>query len=109
MPTIETTDERLVLRTGSIFNQVTLTLDKTEGKVRLDRTMLMWQRRPVELGLSDIDDVAVIAVKDAASGARMHVPTPHMCTGETVPLPVEDAAAEKTAHELRDFLGLRPH
>jgi len=107
MTILESNDHRLVVQAGSLFNVTTLTLDKDEGRACLDRRVLMWRRRPVELGLSEIDDVGIVAIKDTASGAVLHEPVLHTRRGETIPLPVADEEADLTAHELRAFLGLQ--
>jgi hypothetical protein len=106
MTILESTPQRLVVKAGSLLNQMTLTLDKQAGAARLDRTTLMWHRKPVDLPLADIDHVDVLTIHDGASGADVHQPVLHTRTGDTIPLPVADEEAEITADRLRGFLGL---
>jgi len=106
MTILQHTPERLVVQAGSLINQCTLTLDRTTGSARLDRTMLLWPRKPVELSLAEIDRVDVITMHDGASGADVHEPVLHTRSGTTIPVPVADEEASVTAAELRGFLGL---
>jgi hypothetical protein len=106
MTILESTPQRLVVKAGSLLNQMTLTLDKQAGEARLDRTVLMWHRKPVDLRLADIDHVDVLSIHDAASGAEVHQPVLHTRAGDTFALPVRDAEADITAQRLRGFLGL---
>ena len=67
MTIVQNTPERLVVQAGSPINKCTLTLDRTTGHARLDRTLLLWPRKPVEFALADIDHVDVITSHDPAS------------------------------------------
>ena len=55
MANIEISQHKLVLKQGS----TTLTLDKDAGKATLQQRLLLWNKKPVEFALSDIDDIAV--------------------------------------------------
>ena len=55
MANIESTPRKLVLKEGS----TTLTLEKESGKATLQQKVLLWNKKPVEFALSEIDDVAV--------------------------------------------------
>jgi hypothetical protein len=106
MTILQNTPERLVVQAGSRVNQCTLTLDRTTGSARLDRTLLMWPRKPVEVAIAEIDHVDVVTIHDAASGADTHQPVLHTRSGEAIALPVPDEEAGTTAAQLRGFLGL---
>jgi hypothetical protein len=67
----------------------------------------MWRRKPVELSLSEIDGVGIVTTADPASGAELHEPVLRTRGGERIALPVPDEEADRTAAELRTFLGLR--
>ena len=65
MANIENTARKLVLKEGS----TTLTLDKESGKATLQSKILLWNKKPVEFALSEIDDIAVKSETDGLSGA----------------------------------------
>ena len=103
MAKIENTARKLVLKEGSTM----LTLDKDSGKGTLQHKVLLWNKKPVEFALSDIDDIAVKSDKDGLSGAMIHHSVLHRRTGEIAVLTTEeekDAAA--TVKKLRSFVGL---
>jgi phosphatidate phosphatase PAH1 len=103
MPITEKTAKKLVLQTGS----TTLTLDKDAGKATLQKKLLLWNRKPVEFALSDIDDIAVKSEVDGASGATIHHSVVHRRTGEITVLTTEEAKdAAETVTRLRGFVGL---
>ena len=106
MTILQQTPERLVVQAGSLINRCTLTLDRTTGGARLDRTLLLWPRKPMEFALADIDQVDVITTHDPASGADMHQPVLHTRSGTAIAVPVADEEAGSTATQLRGFLGL---
>jgi hypothetical protein len=107
MTILESTPQRLVVRGGSWLNQTTFKADKNEGRAQLERHILFWRRTPVELPLSDIADVAVTSVTDAASGAEIYLPVVRTRAGETLALPgTEHEEADEVAGHLRDLLGL---
>ena len=62
MKHIEEIPGKLVLKAGS----TTLTLDKDTGKATLQKKLLLWNKKPVEFALSDIDDIAVKSDVDGA-------------------------------------------
>jgi len=103
MANIEITARKLVLKQGSI----TLTLDKDAGKATLQQKILLWNKKPTEFALSDIDDIAVKWENDGLSGATIHHSVLHRRSGETTVLTTEEAKdATATVKTLRDFVGL---
>lgn len=103
MASIEETPRKLVLKAGS----TTLTLDKDFGKATLQQKMLLWNKKPVEFALSDIDDIAVKSDVDGLSGAAIHHSVVHRRTGEVTVLTTEEARdATETVRKLRGFVGL---
>jgi hypothetical protein len=103
MKQIEEIPGKLVLKAGS----TTLTLDKDYGKATLQKKLLLWNRKPVEFPLSDIDDIAVKSEKDGASGATIHHGVLHRRTGEITVLTTEEAKdAAETVQKLRGFIGM---
>jgi hypothetical protein len=105
MAMIESTPSRLVLKDGS----TTVTFDKTSGHATLQQKILLWNKKPVEFDLDDIDDIAVKSEVDGLSGAQIYHSVMHRRTGETMVLTTEEAkSAEVTVRRLREFVGL-PH
>lgn len=103
MANIEHTAHKLVLKEGS----TTLTLDKESGKATLQSKVLLWNKKPVEFALSEIDDIAVKSDTDGLSGAAIHHSVLHRRTGEITVLTTEEAKdAKTTVATLRDFVGL---
>lgn len=103
MAKIETTERKLVLREGSM----TLTLDKDAAKATLQQKVLLWNKKPVEFALADIDDIAVKTDKDGLSGATIHHSVLHRRTGEVTVLTTEEAKdAAATVQTLRGFVGM---
>jgi hypothetical protein len=103
MANIETTPRKLVLKEGS----TTLTLDKDSGKATLQHKVLLWNKKPVEFALSEIDDIAVKSEQDGLSGAPIHHSVMHRRTGEITVLTTEEAKdAAATVQKLRGFVGL---
>lgn len=109
MTIVQETPERLVVQAGSRLNQTTLTLDRQQGRAWLERNLLMWRRKPVEVALADIADVEIRAEIDPASGAEMHVPIMRTRDGMVLTLPVAEAEADDTVRRVCGFLGLPPH
>jgi hypothetical protein len=69
--------------------------------------MLLWNKKPVEFALSDIDDIAVKSDVDGLSGAAIHHSVLHRRTGEITVLTTEEAKdAAETVKKLRGFIGL---
>ena len=66
MPILENTQTHLSIKSGS-----TLTLDKTSGKITLQRKLMFWQKKPVEKPLSEVVAVSVDAGVDRASGVEI--------------------------------------
>ena len=103
MAMIESTPSRLILKDGS----TTVTFDKTSGHAILQRRILLWNKKPVEFDLADIDDIAVTSEMDGLSGARIYHSVMHRRTGETMVLTTEEPKeAEVTVSRLREFVGL---
>jgi len=103
MANIEETPRKLILKAGSM----TLTLDKDSDKATLQQKMLLWNKKPVEFEIADIDDIAVKSNVDGLSGAAIHHGVLHKRTGETIVLTTEEARdAAETVQKLRGFVGL---
>ena len=103
MAHIEETPRKLTLKAGS----TTLTLDKDSHKATLQQKMLLWNKKPVEFEIDDIDDIAVKSDVDGLSGAAIHHGVLHRRTGEIVVLTTEEARdAAETVKKLRGFVGL---
>jgi hypothetical protein len=103
MAMIESTPSRLILKDGS----TTVTFDKTSGHATLQQKILLWNKKPVEFDLSDIDDIAVKSEMDGLSGAKIFHSVMHRRTGEVLVLTTEEAGdAEATVQKLREFVGL---
>ena len=103
MAKIEATPRKLILKAGA----TTLTLDKDSGKATLQQKMLLWNKKPVEFALSNIDDIAVKSNVDGLSGAKIHHSVLHERTGEIIVLTTEeDKDADETVNKLRGFVGL---
>ena len=104
MANIESTPNKLVLKEGS----TTLILDKEAGKATVQHKILLWNKKPVEFALSDIDDIAVKSDKDGLSGATIYHSVLHRRSGATMVLSTEEAkGAEATVKTLREFVGLQ--
>jgi hypothetical protein len=106
MAIVEHNSNRLVVEAGGGLSAFSLALDKQAGIARIERSMLMWKRRPREIPLADIKDFAVASFKDAASGAELRKLLLRTQADEAIEVPVETAAIEETAATLRNFLGL---
>ncbi len=103
MPITERTPHRLVLKSGS----TTLTLDKTAGKVVLQRKVLLWGLKPVEASLSEISDITIDTAVDRASGVEVCHTMLIMQGGRGWAFPAADKTeAETNAAAMRDFLGM---
>ena len=103
MADIIDTPRKLVLTKGS----TTLTLDKDTGKATLQQKLLLWNKKPVEFELSDIEDISVKSVTDGLSGAAIHHSVLRRRSGEVTVLTTEEAKdAAATVAKLRGFVGL---
>jgi len=103
MPIIESTQQRLVLKSGS----TTLTLDKAANKAAMQRKLLLWQLKPVEAPLSEITDVTIDTAVDRASGVEVCHTMLILHGSEGWAFPAADKKdAEANAAALRQFLGL---
>ena len=71
MAIVEHSTNRLVVAAGGGLSSFSLALDKQAGLARIERNMLMWKRRPLEMPLADIKDFDVATFKDAVSGAEL--------------------------------------
>jgi hypothetical protein len=102
MANIEISQHKLVLKQGS----TTLTLDKDAGKATLQQRLLLWNKKPIEFALSEIDDIAVRSETDGLSGAKIHHSVLHRRSGEIAVLTTEEAKdAAETVKTLREFVG----
>jgi hypothetical protein len=104
MSIIENTPRRLVLTSGS----TTLALDKDAGKATLQRKFLFWNRKPVELPLSELAAVTLDKAVDRASGVELFDTMLVTQAGAAWALRAEDKAeAERNIAALREFLALK--
>jgi hypothetical protein len=103
MPMLENTEMRLSIQSGS----TTLTLDKTSGKIMLQRKMLLWQRKPIEKPLSEVVSVSVDANVDRASGVEICHTMVVFKAGDAWALSAADKnEAQANANAIRDWLRL---
>ena len=106
MAIVERSNNRLVVEAGGGLSAFSLALDKRAGLARIERSMLMWKRKPLEMPLNEIKGFDVASFKDAASGAELRKLLMRTRADEAIEVPVEEAAMEQTAAALRDFLGI---
>src|SRR5262245_38494295 len=100
MPIFEKTQTRLSIKSGS----TTLTLDKTSGKITLQRKLMFWQRKPVEKPLSELVSVCVDAGVDRASGVEICHTMMIFNAGDAWALPAADKnEAKANAVDIRDW------
>ena len=100
---IESAPQRMVAQSGS----TTLTLDKTASKATLQRKLLFWKLKPLELPLGEVAEFAVDAGVDRASGVEICNTMLVTRGGAAWALPADDKKdAEATAAAMRAFLGL---
>jgi hypothetical protein len=103
MPIMESTPERLVLKSGS----TTLTLSRDSGKAVMQRKLLFWSLKPVEAPIASINEVTVDAAVDRASGVEVCSTMLVMSTGAAWSLAAADKNdAQKSADALRGFLAI---
>jgi hypothetical protein len=103
MPITENTPQLLVLKSGS----TTLTLDKGAGKATMQRKLLFWALKPLEMPLSEVAEIAIDAGVDRASGIEVCNTMLVSRAGVGWAMPAADKKdAEKTSAALREFLGL---
>jgi hypothetical protein len=103
MTDIRRKDDALELRSGSTL----LRLDRAGGKAVLQRKFLFVKMKPAEMDLSDIADVTLDVGVDRASGVEVCNAMLVSREGSAFAVPAADKAdAEKTAHAMREFLGL---
>jgi hypothetical protein len=104
MPITESTPRRLVLTSGS----TTLTLDKDAGKATLQRKLLFWNLKPIELPLSEFSSVTLDKAVDRASGVEIFHSMLVTRKGAAWAFPANDKPdAEKNIAALREFLALQ--
>ena len=104
MPILENAQTRLSIKSGS----TTLTLDKTSGKISLQRKLLFWQQKPVEKPLSDVASASIDAVVDRASGVEICHTMVIFKAGDAWALPAADKnEAQGNAAAIQAWLGLQ--
>jgi hypothetical protein len=102
MPIVENTPMRLVLKSGS----TSLTLDKSAGKVTLQRKLLLWDRKPAEMALSEVTDATVDIAVDRASGVEVCHTMVIFRAGQGWAIQADDKNdAQATVAAVRKFLG----
>ena len=100
---IDNAPQRLVLQSGS----TTLTLDKDANTAVMQRKLLFWSLKPLEVPLTDVAEITVDAGVDRASGVEICNTMVVMRTGAGWALSAADRKdAEATATAMRGFLGL---
>jgi hypothetical protein len=100
---IETSSERLVLRSGS----TSIILDKTAGTAVLQRKLLFWARKPVERPISSVTQATVTTDIDPASRAEMCSAMLALREGGGWVLSAQDKHdATAAVAAVREFLGL---
>lgn len=101
MPITENTPQRLVLRSGSTL----LTLSRDARKAVLQRKLLFWNLKPLEVSLADIKDVKVDTPADRASGVEACATMLVLASGAAWALPAADKKdAQTSAEAIRKFL-----
>jgi hypothetical protein len=104
MAIVESTSRRLVLASGS----TKLTLDKDAGQARLQRKLLFWNLKPVELPLSQFSSVTLDKAVDRASGVEIFHTMLVTQAGSAWAFPADGKSeAERNADALRAFLALQ--
>lgn len=103
MSIVESTQRRLVLWSGT----TSLTLDKDSNKASLQRKLLFWKLKPIEVALSEIGEVTVDKAVDRTSGVEMFSTMVVSRGGSGWALSASSKAdADKNAATIREFLGL---
>ena len=81
---------------------------RTSGKATLQRKLLFWNLKPLELALAEVAEFAVDAGVDRASGVEICNTMLVTRSGAAWALPAADRKdAEATAAAMRGFLGLK--
>lgn len=103
MVKISESASQLVATSGA----TTITLDRDAGTATVQRKLLLWSRKPVEIPLRDICECKVDAAVDRASGAEICNASLVTRDGMAWPLPANDKKeAQTAAAQLCAFLGL---
>jgi hypothetical protein len=101
---VDSAPQRLVLQSGS----TKLTLDKDAGKAVMNRKLLFWALKPLELPLAEVTQIDIDAGVDRASGIEVCNTMLITRGGAAWALPAADKKdAQATAAAMREFLGLR--
>jgi hypothetical protein len=104
MEIIESTPRRLALASGS----TRLTLDKDADKAILQRKFLFWNKKPVEMPLSEFSAVTLDKAVDRASGVEIFHAMLITRAGAAWAFPADDKPdAEKSITSVREFLALQ--
>jgi hypothetical protein len=100
---IENAPQRMVLQSGS----TTFTLDKGANTAVMQRKLLFWSLKPLEVPLTDVAEITLDVGVDRASGVEICNTMVVMRTGAAWALPADDRKdAETTATAMRGFLEL---
>jgi hypothetical protein len=85
----------------------TLALDKTSGKITLQRKLIFWQQKPTEKLLLEVVAASVDVSVDRASGVEICHTMVTFKTGDAWALPATDKnEAHSNAIAIRDWLPL---
>ena len=102
MPILQSTPNRLVLKSGS----TTLTFDRDSGQAILQRRLLFWNLKPAETKIANIRDVKVDAAVDRASGVEVCSTVLVLASGAAWAFPCSDKnEAQANAAAVTNFLG----
>jgi hypothetical protein len=102
MITVESSPQRLVLRSGS----TAINLDKGANAATLQRKLLFWARKPVALPLSSIAEARVETNVDPASRAVCSVMLRSREGGGWVLSARDKQEATEAVAAVREFLGI---
>jgi hypothetical protein len=101
---VDSAPQRLVLQSGS----TRLTLDKDAGKAVMQRKLLFWALKPLEVPLGEVAQIDIDAGIDRGSGVEICNTMLITRGGAAWALPAADKKdAQTTAAAMREFLGLR--
>jgi hypothetical protein len=100
---VESTPQRLVMKAGSN----TLVLDKAAGTATLQRKLLFVPLKPASVPFSEIADVTLDTVVDAASHAEIEHAMLKLRSGGAWALAANDKkSAQAAIAAIREFVGL---
>jgi len=110
MKVLESTPTRLTLTMGwRWFNWSRCDFDRGTGKARIERVILFWPCKPIEVPLAEIQNVrAVSTTVGTEQGQTSEYPEVTFTSGRVVNLPcasLTGKAAKAAVEKMRVFLG----